>query len=532
MQSVIDRKKDDLFDQLLGKINEQFSDISLDFSRYRDDPVGFCRDVLGDKVITPDCARLMEAVVDNRVVHGKSGNSVGKSFSASRIALWFFLTRPHSQVYLTAAPPLANLSSILFGALSTIVNEHPKLFEGFTSKRLYLRRSPASFIMGLTVPSSGTSAEKIARFSGKHAKDGVLMIFDEASAVPDECFSGASTCASDDESRIVAIYNPHYRSGSCYLAEKEGRAKVIELSALRHPQVIENREDITPGTVTSNVTLLRINTMTRLLQDGELQDSSCFEPPDYLIGRTCVDEKGELLPPLEAGVRKIIVPAFATIVLGQYPPATDDQLISHDWIDKARSRWDSYVAEYGEVPPSYTSAIAGCDISEFGADYNSLSLRYGNYVPRLITWQGMDVLASGDRIAEILKPLKVSRVCVDGTGLGSGTAAHLARLNTPAISVKVASSPTQKTELGEFGILRDELLWKTREWLRVDQAMLPPDPQLIEELVVPTYSVDRGKIRIMPKPDIKKLLRRSPDRMDSLALTFYNSGPFAGADLS
>ena len=82
---------------------------------------------------------------------------------------------------------------------------------------------------------------------------------------------------------------------------------------------------------------------------------------------------------------------------------------------------------------------------------------------------------------------------------------------------KVASSPTEKTELGEFQILRDQLWWACREWLRTDTgAMLPPDELLVEELQTPTYEVVNGKVRVMKKATMKELLKRSPDRGDAL----------------
>ncbi len=467
----------------------------------------------------------MEAVVENRVVHGKSGNSVGKSFSTARICLWYFLTRPRSQVYLSAAPPLSNLESILFGAIWGIVDAHPNTFKHFTRKRLFLGRSPDSFLMGLTIPSSGTSAERIAKFSGKHASDGILMAFDESSAVPNECFQGAATCASDDKSRILAIYNPHYRSGECYRAEVEGRAKIVELSALNHPQVVKGRDDITPGAVTRDITVLRINNMTRPMTDGDLEDSSCFEVPEYLVGCTCLNEKGDTLPPLPRGKRKITVPAFSTVVLGQYPSTTDDQLISQEWIDLSRSKFDMWVAEHGEVPPEGVGPVCGFDLAEMGNDLSCLTIRFGSYVMPLISWQGLDVPSSVDRCVHELKKrdIKPSRICCDTTGLGSASAPGLVRLGYRGISCKVASSPTQKTELGEFGHLRDQLLWEVREALRLGNLWVPNDPDLLEELLTPTFSIDRGKIHIMRKKNMKTLLKRSPDKLDSLALSFFDT---------
>jgi len=52
-------------------------------------------------------------------------------------------------------------------------------------------------------------------------------------------------------------------------------------------------------------------------------------------------------------------------------------------------------------------------------------------------------------------------------------------------------------------------------------AMLPPDEDLIEELQTPTYEVQNGKIRVMPKDVMRELLLQSPDKADSLCLTFY-----------
>ncbi len=44
---------------------------------------------------------------------------------------------------------------------------------------------------------------------------------------------------------------------------------------------------------------------------------------------------------------------------------------------------------------------------------------------------------------------------------------------------------------------------------------------MLEELLTPTYEVKNGKIKVMDKPTLRELLRRSPDRADALCLTFY-----------
>ena len=49
---------------------------------------------------------------------------------------------------------------------------------------------------------------------------------------------------------------------------------------------------------------------------------------------------------------------------------------------------------------------------------------------------------------------------------------------------------------------------------------LPPVPELVGELTVPTYTFHHGKLIVEDKDLVKKRLLRSPDLADALALTF------------
>ena len=59
------------------------------------------------------------------------------------------------------------------------------------------------------------------------------------------------------------------------------------------------------------------------------------------------------------------------------------------------------------------------------------------------------------KAAEQCRTRLVTIVNVDATGVGAGTSPHLQRNKIAANPVKVASSPTEKTELGEFLIPDD-----------------------------------------------------------------------------
>jgi len=308
---------------------------------------------------------------------------------------------------------------------------------------------------------------------------------------------------------------------------------IVNLSAFNHIQVVTGRDDITPGAVTRNTTLLRINQWCRPLQDGETAGSGTFELPEYLAGVECTDQQGKTLTGLVEGTYKIVEPQFSTVVLGEYPAAGTNSLINQEWIDAARTRYDQYVAHHGEVAPEFVKANIGADIAEMGNDSTVLCFRYGGFVFPLVSWDQCELPETEQKIVDNCEGKEISRVLVDGTGLGAGVAPHLQRHHLPAIKVMVASSATEKSEFAEFGLLNDQLAWSVRLWLSGGTAMIPPDEYLLEELAAYTYQIgDDGKLRVSKKSVIKDLLRRSPDRFDALKLTFYTEGAFSGMDLS
>jgi hypothetical protein len=466
----------------------------------------------------------MESVRDNPVTIAKSGNGTGKSHGAARVAIWFYKVFPGAQVYTAAAPPERNLEKILWGEINSLVDKHPDVFEGDRITRdLNIQRSALSFMTGVTIPMSGTPEQRQAKFSGKHAPY-ILFIVDEGDAVPEEVYKGIESCMSGGFARLLIMFNPRGEYGPVAQMEKKKQGNVITLSALTHPNVVTGENKI-PGAVDRETTVRRINEWSRPLAPDEKPDNECFEVPQYLEGATARSKDGTEYPPLPKGHRKINNPAFWYMVLGEYPPQGESQLISRAWVESAVSRWHTYVATFGERPPTDTG-IVGLDVAEFGKDSNVFTPRFGNYVQRSARWHGLDADATAIHAHDLAyRDGFRFRVMVDGTGLGAGVAPRMTRLGTEAYSIKVASSPTYATEMGEFFMLRDQLWWSAREWLRDEPnhpsyAMLPPDEELIEELVTPLYSIRNGKIRVTDKDTMKEMLGRSPDRADSLCLTF------------
>ena len=505
--------------RLREKREEQERKNRHDFSRYVDDPVAFTTGPLGEH-LTPELEAILESVRDNVITIAQSANAVGKTFVAARAAVWFYKVFRDAQVYTAAAPPEGNLKKLLWGEIGGLVQSKPVIFAEDTITGMQIARSPQSFIAGVTIPASGKAHEREAKFSGKHAPH-LLFILDEGDAIPDEVYAGIESCMSGGHARLLVMFNPRAEAGHAYRLARDGRAKVIKLTAFDHPNVTTGRDEI-PGAVTRDTTARRIVEWCRHLQPDERPDAECFELPRFLVDAVGHDLQGQPLPPLKAGWYHVDQPAFWYMVLGEYPQQGTNQLISREWVGRARARWDAYVSEHGENPPTGVLPIMGLDVAELGADSNAACFRYGGWVARLKTWGGVDLVQTGARAAELAWERKATVVNVDATGVGAGVAPHLEQASCPAQGIKVASAPTWSTELGDFGTLRDQLWWEVREWLRTDPgAMLPPDDRLVEELLVPTYEINRqGKVKAMDKKTMRELLKRSPDLADALCLTF------------
>jgi len=428
-----------------------------------------------------------------------------------------------AQVLTAAAPPENNLRTILWGEIGMVVSRHPELFAHCAVTSLKIEDSPKSFILGLTIPSSGTPAERESKFSGKHAPY-LLFILDEGDAIPDEVYKGIEGCMSGGVIvRMLIMFNPKQESGEVYRMIRDGRANVIRLSAFAHPNVVSGSNTI-PGAVTRDTTIRRINQWCRPLAQGE-HGKDFFVLPDFLAGCTAKSTSGALYPPLQPGKYEILNSAFSYMVLGRYPAQSSRQLISREWINAARARWDTYVAAFGALAPKGVRPVMGQDVAEFGDDANVALFRYGGWVEMPITWSGVERYVVATRAVAEYRERNAYRCNVDASGIGIGIAPTMSSDGCAAYSVFVGKPSRQATDLGEFGTIRDQLWWAVREWLQNDPgAMLPPDEMLLEELQCPTYKNDnKGKIKIMDKDTMREVLKRSPDRADALCLTFAPS---------
>lgn len=208
------------------------------------------------------------------------------------------------------------------------------------------------------------------------------------------------------------------------------------------------------------------------------------------------------------------------------------QVIPTEWIKAAQARWV-------KRDKKGLMTAMGFDPARGGIDKSSAARRHGQWFDELVTAPGI-VTKDGPSAAGFAVPLvrDGACICVDGVGIGSSALDFLVGLNLNVLSVIGSEASGLVTKAGNlrFRNKRAEMYWRLREALdptSPDPIALPPDSELLGDLAAPRYKVvTMGKvaaIQILDKDDIRKLLGRSPDKGDSVAMTFVSGIPAPGA---
>jgi phage terminase large subunit len=430
-------------------------------------------------------AEVLEAIRNHPRVAVRSGHKVGKSTSAAITALWWFTTRKRARVIMTSAS-YRQVKSILWKELKRLYRESLQELptKPANQPETGMQHEDGREIVGF----STNEAERMAGISG----DEVLFIVDEASGVPEEIFETIEGNRAGG-ARIVMFSNPTKTVGAFYEAfhTKRGFWHPIHISSEESPNVAAGRV-VVPGLATAE----------------------------------WVAEKKR-----EWGVGS---PLYDVRVDGNFPSQSENAVISLVLIEAAKER---------EVE-SGTIAL-GVDVARYGDDSSVIQPVAGRRQLPSKTLRTMDGVEVAGKVIEWVREFRAEtgytapiKVKVDVIGYGSSCYDHLAhseeaeKLGIIAVAVNVAESATSVSlDDGEgYSRLRDQLWFALRDWLREGQLL--DDGPLEAELVAPTYSFDaQGRYKVATKDEIKKVLKRSPDHADALALAVYDP-PSDEVDLS
>jgi hypothetical protein len=197
-------------------------------------------------------------------------------------------------------------------------------------------------------------------------------------------------------------------------------------------------------------------------------------------------------------------------VLGVFPKASDLQFIPNDIVEAARGR-QLEAHKYIFAPK-----IIGVDNAWTGGDEIVLGLRQGLVYRQLQVFQRNedDAIIAG-AVAKWEDAEKADAVFID-LGYGTGVFSFGKQMNRQWMLVSFGA----KSNTIGFANKRAEIWGKTKQWLQ-EGGCMPDDQRLADDLTGPeAYPKLSGEILLESKEDMKKRGLASPNRADALALTF------------
>jgi len=395
-----------------------------------------------------------------------SGRGIGKSALVSWLILWMLTTRIGSTVIVSANSE-AQLRSVTWGELTKwaamIINNH---WWEISATKL----TPAKWVSELVERDlkKGTrywaaegklwSEENPDSYAGVHNHDGMMLIFDEASGIPDAIWSvGAGFFTENILDRYwFAFSNPRRNQGyffECFNAK-------------------------------------------RAFWDTTQVDARTVEDTDKQVYEQIIAEYGE-----DSAQAKVEV-------YGEFPSEGDDQFISPRLVDEAMAR-----EQYKDMT---APLVMGIDPARGGADSTVIVLRRGRDLVAIKRFHGEDTMMIVGRIIDLMEEFKPTMVVMDEGGLGYGI---LDRLNEQRYKVKGVNFGWKAKNSIMWGNKRAEMWGTMKDWLR--SAALPQDRQLKADLTGPLKKPNSsGTVFLEGKKEMRSRGLASPDAADALAVTF------------
>lgn len=472
-------------------------------NKYAGDPVGFCEQVLGFECWSRQ-VEILEAVRDNQRTAVSSGQKCGKSRIAAGAALWYYSTVPNGRVFLTA-PRAFQTQGILWPEISQLWKgsgrcldcrlrypdgprpcEHSATLDGELSSRSTTGLRGAEDGRIVTAITSKT-VEALAGWSGPQ-----LWVLDEASGIDDSVFDVIDGNGLGGGLKVLMLSNPTKNNGRMFeVFHSRKRAKAyyrVTMSAEEAAQA-RNRQGEHFG---------------HLARQSEIDERRAIWTEDS--------------------------PLYIIRVKGQHALGEDGAVFSVEKIGEAQARWHEDPGEgrlYIGVDPAGESGLG---------DESAFAIRRGTKILKIETKRGMTVDQHLEKITQLITDHGKSRetpvVVVDregaiGSVLHSRIIEYLDRYRAPRKApweyVPVKASKEAERMAAGYPRVRDELIANLELFLRRGGS-LPDDDLLAKELnSVNWHEQLDQRLKATSKDELRRILDRSPDRMDCVSLACWES---------
>jgi len=483
---------------------------------YCTSPVQFADEVLGVEMWSKQ-VEILEALAHHRRVAVKSGNGLGKGFSAAVAILWFLCCHDPA-VVLSTAPTFRQVRYVLWREVHKLYHRARFSLGGkLLDTRLEMPSNPPNpplikggeggFLSDVNGGrlALGLSADSGEEFQGFHSPN-MLIVVDEAEGVEEAIYEAVESVMTSENCRLLLIGNPTTMSGTFRRAFHEDRElyHTITISALDSPNVLEGHTQIRG-----------------------------------LVTRRWVEERKKVWGEDN--------PIYQARVLGEFPEQGEDTLIPLSLVEGAvalnpRPSPDSLLSPLAkgglrEVAEGQGEGdepvVLAVDVARFGSDKSVVLRRQGMAVEEIRAYRGLDTMKVVghvvDAVREALTPdpsltggggegRAPLEIVVDEVGIGAGVVDRLRELGYNVQGVNVGT-PARDSE--HYANLRAEGYWNLRQLFLYRSVSIPSDNELIGQLAGLRYTFDSlGRVAIEGKEEMRRRGVPSPDKADALMLAF------------
>lgn len=513
MARALNRRQLEKLQELYGEVEATFEGKlgAVDLSRYRDDPVGFQRDILHDEPWSRQ-VEMAEAVRDHAQVAVRGANGVGKDHEAAVLMLWWVYTRPGA-LALSTGPTQRQVDEIVFGRELKRLLGRSGLPGELRAHALRLPDSKVTAAGELESGILGFVSTDLGKMRGHHAPN-VFCTITEATDVIDGAFEAMFNNAVGENDRMLIVANPTEPTGRFYRATLPRSGwHSLRIAAYEHPNIVEGRTVLPGGPTKTWLEKVR-------REEGE---GSRF---------------------------------WQIYVEAEFPDQPTDALVTRGWIEASDARWAAgmFESSTGMAP------VVGLDVAREGGDLCVAAPVLGRVVKPVVTWEPnatnptLDTVLRAEAVMvayggfpepNILGPpaLQLGQArargvfVVDVALMGGGVVDRLRERGWDVVDWNGQRAAREAQEPERWENMRGWGYWTLREAYQHGGIVCAPDERLAEDLLATRYEAGlRDRTKIIRKPEIKAALGRSPDRADAVMMGWMTANGGAvgagGADTS
>lgn len=188
----------------------------------------------------------------------------------------------------------------------------------------------------------------------------------------------------------------------------------------------------------------------------------------------------------------------------------------------------SHVKGIADIDPSGSMRI-GVDVARFGDDKSALTPRDNRRVFPQLVWEKLDTMQTAAKVKDWVLTWNdanpdhpIEQIAVDVIGIGAGVVDRLNEFEELRGIQIIGVNSAIRLDDGRNYNLRARMWRDMKDWLdpRNGPVSMPIDADLQTDLTSLHYSYRSSLLLIESKDDAKSRGIKSPDRADSLALTF------------